>query len=275
MYNSSFSRRCAWLPVALLTGMVACGTADPVGSAGGTTALSLSVASAGVTATNASGSAIIVGSSADTLVLTKVELVLNDVELRRAGVTTCPDGIVPRVSGERSSDSEGCSRLDLGPMLLEVPLNSAGSSKLAVAIPAGSYRELEFELDKVQVGSSATPAERAFLTQYPDLRDVTVRVTGTYRGAPFTFLSRVEAEVEFEFDPALLVEAGVNDNITISLDLGRWFRDSNGAVLAPSAGNQGRIEQNIVTSFDAFGDRDRDGREDRGRSRERSRQRTP
>lgn len=275
MSNSSLPRRRAWLPVALLTSLAACGTSDPLASSGGATSLSVSLASAGVTATNAAGSAIVVGSSADTLVISKVQLVLNDVKLRRADVTLCPDTIPARRDGEHSSDSHGCSRLDLGPMLLDVPLVGTGASKLAVAIPGGSYREMEFELDKVETGSSATAAERTFLATYPDFRDVSVRVTGTYRGAPFTFLSHVEAEVEFEFNPALVVETGVNDNITISLDLGRWFRDSNGALLAPTTGNQGRIEQNIVTSFDAFGDRDRDGKEDSGRSREQSHKRTP
>lgn len=83
------------------------------------------------------------------------------------------------------------------------------------------------------------------------------------------------AEVEFEFEPALVVEAGVNDNITVALDLARWFRNETGALLPPSAENQSRIEQNIATTFDVFGDRDRDGKEDSGRLRHRSRWATP
>ncbi len=274
MNSRSLSRRRAWMPVTLLTALAACG-GDPLASNGGATSLSVSFASAGMVARNAAGNAILVGASGDTLVVAKVQLVLNDVELRRADVTTCPETIPVSTNRERSADDGGCSRLDLGPMLVDLPLDSTGASKLAVAIPAGAYREIEFELDKVRTGSSASAAESLFVVAHPEFRDVTVRVTGTYRGAPFTFTSRVEAEVEFEFEPALVVEAGVNDNITVSLDLGRWFRGETGALLAPTTQNQSRIEQNIVTSFDAFGDRDRDGKEDRGRGRGRSRTSQP
>lgn len=273
MNSRSLSRRSAWLPVSMLSALVACG--DPLASNGGATNLSVSFASAGVVAKNAAGNAIVVGAPGDTLVISTVQLVLNEVELKRADVTSCPDTIPERKDRERSSDDRGCSRLDLGPILLDLPLDSTGTSKMAVSIPAGAYDEIEFELDKVRTGSSASAAESQFLVRHPEFRDVTVRVTGTYRGAPFTFTSRVEAEVEFEFEPAMVVEPGVNDNITVSLDLGRWFRNGTGALLAPTVQNQSRIEQNIVTSFDAFGDRDRDGKEDRGRGRGRSRASTP
>ena len=274
MNSRSFSRRSVWMPVTLLSTLAACG-GDPLATTGGAANLSVSFASAGALATNASGNAMLVGATGDTLLITKIQLVLNNVELRRADVAVCPDSIAVSTTRERSSDDRGCSRLDLGPMLLDVPLDSTGASKLAVSIPAGSYREIEFELDKVRTGSGASAAESLFISQHPDFRDVTVRIAGTYRGAPFTFVSRVEAEVEFEVEPALLVESGVNDNVTVSLDLRRWFRGETGGLLAPTIENQSRIEQNIVTSFDAFGDRNRDGKEDSGRGRGRSRQGQP
>ena len=114
-----------------------------------------------------------------------------------------------------------------------------------------------------------------FVAKNPDFVDRTVRVTGTYKGQPFTFTSKVEAEVEMEFDPPIVVEAGANDNLTVALDLARWFRTTSGALLVPTAANQSRIEQNIATSFDVFGDRNRDGKEDEGRKRSRSRSAKP
>ena len=268
----SIARRSSWMLVASLPIFAACG--DTAAPAGGATNLSVSFATGGAFATNTAGAAILVGATNDTLVIKSVKLVLNEVELRRADVTTCP--VMPeRTSGDRSSDSNGCSRLDLGPMLLDVPLTSAGTSRIAVSIPAGRYREIEFELDKVEAGSEGSAAERQFIAQYPEFANKTVVVSGTYRGTPFTFTSKVEAEVEFEFEPALVVEAGVNANITVALDLARWFRNETGALLPPTAENQSRIEQNIATTFDVFGDRDRDGKEDSGRSRHRSRSATP
>lgn len=293
MHNHSTARRSLWMLAASLSSLTACG--DATAPAGGNSNLSLSfaaqVAPAGTartmgaglvpgvslaTGTNAAGNVVLVGAANDTLVITGVQLVLNEVKLRRADVTSCP-AVMPERSGssERSSDDKGCSRLDLGPMLLDLPLSDAGSSKLAVAIPAGSYREIEFELDRVEGGSGTSATDKAFLAANPDFANRSVRVTGTYKGQAFTFTSKVEAEVEMEFEPAIVVETGSNDNITIALDLARWFRDSAGRLLAPTVENQSRIEQNIATSFDAFGDRDRDGKEDPGRSRTRSRSGTP
>lgn len=293
MNNRSTTRRSVWMLAASLSTLTACGDATAPAT-GGDTNLSLSFAAQTSTpgvakiigpgalsdvslavATNAVGNVIVTGTANDTLVITGVQLVLNNVELRRADVTSCPTALPERTSKEHSADDKGCSRLDLGPMLLDLPLSDVGTSKLAVAIPAGSYREIEFELDKVRTGSNATPAELDFVARNPDFVDRTVRVTGTYKGQPFTFTSKVEAEVEMEFDPAILVEAGSNDNITVALDLARWFRNSAGALLVPTAENQSRIEQNIATSFDVFGDRNRDGKEDEGRKRSRSRSAKP
>lgn len=272
MTMSSFTRRRGWIIAPALATLAACG--DSTAPDGGASSVSLSFAAQGASLpTNTAGNAILVGASNDTLVISSVQLVLNEVELKRAGVTSCPDSMPPRTRGDRSSDDRGCSRLDLGPMLLNVPLTEAGTSSLSVSIPAGSYREIEFELDDVDTDEDATAAERAFAAANPEFVDRTVRITGTYRGTPFTFTSSVEAEVEFEFAPPLTVEAGVNDNITVSLDLARWFRSSTGALLAPTPANRSRIEENIAEAFDAFGDRDRDGREDRSRGRERSRSR--
>lgn len=264
--------RTLWLTstAALLT-LAACGDpSDPLASSDGATALSVSFAAASAD-TNRAGNAIVVGTANDTIVLTKVQLVLDEVQLKRAGVTSCPDSMVVSTERGRSSDDRGCSRLDLGPMLVDLPLGGATRSALAVTVPAGVYREFEFELDDVRTGANASPADRAFLAAHPEFRDVTVRVSGTYRGAAFTLLSRASSEVEFEFEPSLTVQAGVNDNVSIEIDLAMWFKDASGSLLAPTIANQTRIDQNIIRSFYAFGDRDRDGREDSGRGRGRGR----
>ncbi len=268
------SRALALLPAAILSGLAACAAGTTTPDAGGATSLSVSFAATGVTAANATGNAVIVGTSGDTLVLSKVQLVLENVKLRRDGVTACPDSMAASTTRGRSRDDGGCSRLDLGPMLLDLPLSGASTAALGVTVPAGTYRELEFELEHVSASTTASQARKDFVAAHPELRDISVRVTGTYRGAAFTMLSRAEAEVEFEFEPSLVVQAGVNDNVSIALDLAKWFKSATGAILAPTVANQSAIDQNIMNSFDAFGDRDRDGREDSGRGRGRGRGRS-
>jgi hypothetical protein len=267
--------RCSTLvPAAALGLFAACaggsdGSVAPVD--GGATSLSVSFATAGTATVNAAGNAVIVGTAADTMVVTKVQMVLDNVKLRKSGVAACPDSMKVSSTRGRSSDDRGCSRLDLGPMLLDLPLGGTSTSPLTVTIPAGTYSQVEFELDDVNTGTRASQADKDFLTAHPEFRDVTVKVTGTYKGAAFTFLSRASAEVEFEFSPALVVQSGVNDNVTVKLDLAAWFKNASGAVLAPTVANQATIDQNITSSFSAFGDRDRDGREDGGRGESRGR----
>ena len=264
-------RALALLPAIALSGLAACGDGTTTPEAGGSTSLSVSFATAGTTATNATGNAVIVGTSNDTLVISKVQVVLENVKLRREGVSTCPDSMAASSSRGRSRDDRGCSRLDLGPMLLDLPLSGASTSPLAVTVPAGTYHEFEFEIEHISTSASASQARKDFVAAHPEFRDVSVQVIGTYKGVAFTFRSRVEAEVEFEFEPSLVVETGVNDNVSIALDLATWFKGAGGAILAPTVANQLVIDQNILNSFDAFGDRDRDGREDSGRGRERGR----
>lgn len=266
---------CTVLPLVTVAAVTACSSDnrsadDLLATSGGATSLSVSFAGAGAS-TNAAGNAVLVGTSRDTMVISSVKLVLGNVKVRRSGVAACPDSIAPSTVRGRSSDDRGCSRLDLGPMLLDLPLTGSATSPLTVTVPAGTYSEVEFELDDVRTDARATPAERAFLAANPTFRDRTVEVRGTYRGTAFTFVSDVSADVEFEFEPAMTIEAGKNDNVTVSLDLAAWFRNGSGAILAPTAANQIAIEQNILTAFSAFGDSDRNGQEDAGRGRGRGR----
>jgi hypothetical protein len=266
--RTALPKRGSLLPLVMLGVLAGCasGSDNPVSpTAGGSTSLSVSFAATGATAVSAAGNAIIVGSAADTMVITKVQMVLENVKLRLSGVAACPDSMKVSKTRGRSSDQSGCSRLDLGPMLLDLPLGGTTTSPLAVTVPAGTYSQLEFELEDVSTSVNAAQADKDFLTAHPEFRDVTVKVVGTYKGTAFTFLSRARAEVEFEFNPALVVKTGVNDNVSVDLDLSAWFKNAGGALLAPTVANQIAIDQNIITSFHAFGDQDRDGHEDAGR----------
>ncbi len=265
------SRLAALAPMFVLVG---CAGGDPTASAGGAAALSVSfLGSRGTAAPTAAAAAplVLTGAPGDTLVIARVQLVLDDVHLKRAGVTACPDSMRVTDDSRRSRDDGGCSRLDLGPTLLDLLPGKETTATLAQGVPAGTYRAMEFEIDDVSSSATASAAERAFLQANPSLRDVSVVVTGTWRGAAFTFTSRARVEMEFEFEPALVVAAGVNDNVTIDIDLSSWFSNGSGGLVAPTLANRVRIDQNILASFSAYGDRDRDGREDGGRGRGRGR----
>lgn len=194
---------------------------------------------------------VTVASAADTLIITRVQLVLGEIELKSSLTTTC--------ASERADDS--CEELSLGPVLVDLPLTpGATASSIAVAIPAGSYREMEFELDAV---SSGEPRAAEFLAANPGFGGLSVRVQGTYRGQPFVYTSRVDAEMELEFATPMVVSSTGGANVTVQVDVARWFRNGSGALLDPtSSANAGTIDENIKLSFDAFEDDDRNGRDD-------------
>jgi hypothetical protein len=189
----------------------------------------------------------------NTLVIDGVQLVLREIELRRAGA-------VAECAGAANDD---CEELELGPVLVEVPLGTSGSARsFSVALQPGSYDRVEFEIHKPSSSSDA-----AFLAAHPDLDGVSVRVTGTYNGVEFSYTGDFNDEMEFNLVPELAVAESGTADLTLLLSLDPWFRDAGGNLLDPATAgsggpNQGLVEQNIKSSLNAFEDENHDGRDD-------------
>lgn len=185
----------------------------------------------------------------DTLILTRVQLVMREIELKRSDVTDCA-----------SPDDDGCEEIELGPSLVDLPLTPGPEQAFAVELPVGTYDRIDFEVHKVGTDS----ADLAFLLQHPGFEDVSIRVEGTFNGTPFVFLSDVDEEQEFTLVPALVVSETASRNVTIFVDVDGWFRRGDGSLLDPASANTGGpneslVSNNISESFDAFEDDDRDG----------------
>lgn len=236
------------IPAALLA-IVAAGCSDSTAS--GRVPLSLSVSTkpmtmAPVAAVNPD---LIVASPTDTIDLTGAQIVLSKVELKGSSTSTCT-----------TQESGDCSELELSPMLVNVPLGAITQLDLGSLVPAGSYRELSFNIDAVQSGDTAGAA---FLTAHPDFANVSVRVQGTYKGQSFVYTSNQDIEFEMEFTTPVSVGSGTPTNLTIALDAGSWFKDASGNVLNPTdPANASTIDNNIKNSFHAFEDDNHDGVED-------------
>lgn len=183
-----------------------------------------------------------------TLVLSRVQLVLREIELKRTeDSTTCSD------DSEGGSD-DNCEEIEFGPILLDLPLNGSVSQVVTVEADTGTYRELEFEVHKPEDDGE----DAAFLAQHPDFRRVSIRVEGTWNGTPFVFLSDLEVEQELDLVPPLRIEAAGNTDLTLRVDLRSWFLNSGGtALINPATANQGQsaeglVKENITRSFEAF-----------------------
>ena len=203
----------------------------------------------------------------DTLVVTQAELVLKHIVFKTQGDSVaCGDA--GELGGEHKSleagDQERCHELEVGPLLVDLPLGGGAARQFSVAVPPGTYTGLECKVHKP--GSDAD--DSTFVASHPDLRDVSVRVTGTFDHRPFSYISHVSARQEQEITPPVTVGSGSPLDVTLYVDLITWFVDHAGTHLVDPttavAGqpNESVVAWNIRRSFRAFRDEDHDGRDD-------------
>lgn len=206
-------------------------------------------------ASSATAANVTVGDAGNTLVITKAQIILREVELKRTSSTQCMDD-----SSSVDSSNDDCEELSIGPFLVDIPLVDNTVTSITATVPPDTYREIEFEIHKL---GDDTPAERALAAEHPEFDVNSVRVEGTFNGTPFVFFSDVNAELELEFAvPVVITEE--TQNVTIQFDLRSWFRNGS-TVINPVTANKGGaneslVRENIKTSILAFGDDDRDGR---------------
>ena len=193
-----------------------------------------------------------------TLVLSKVELVLRAIKLKRVeGSVDCSDddsrSSAPSAS---SSDDDGCEKFVAGPMLLDLPLGAAPKRLVTVEVDTGTYRRLEFKIHKPEDdGDDAEDTQ--FLRDHPDLDRISVRVTGTYDGRTFVYISDLSAKQRTDLVPPLVVGTRANTDLALVVDVRKWFVDVSGALVDPQSGLKGQrnddlVRDNIKRSFRFF-----------------------
>lgn len=218
--------RALWIaPLALA--LAAC--SDP----GPTRSLSLSVtakSAASVSLPSPSGlnADIVVGSGATAITITKVHVVLSEIELSPGG--TC----------STMGEEDHCDELEVGPVPVDLPVDGTTKVFLDKVVPPGSYAALDAKVDSVVV-------------TFTDANNQTHE---------FTLALGEDAEIEAAFQPAVTVDA-TTSNLTINVDVASWFKDATGAVIDPTvAANAAVIRENILRSFNAFEDDNHDGEDD-------------
>lgn len=201
------------------------------------------------------------------LVLDSLQLVLEEVELKRAFVDSCPD------DSDTGTDDE-CEEFETDIRLFRVPLDGGIEETVTIQVPADTYDELEFEIDDPDDDEAD---DRQFMEENPTFAEISVRALGSYtpaggQTADFVFAADIDAEQEVPLSPPLEVAEGESVNVTLRVDWPRWFTDdgtSSGTLVDPATANDGGpnedlVEENIQNSFDVFEDDDRDGEDDDG-----------
>ncbi|MEO8909770.1 MAG: hypothetical protein ABI408_06030 [Gemmatimonadaceae bacterium] len=216
------------------------------------------VSSAALSSGAALKSDLAVGPAGD-LVLTKVQLVLDKIELNEGMSTSCVTEIEDSGNDHGAAGVE-CEDVARDPVLVDMPLDATLKPTINVPLSAGTYSKLEAKLEPARDGATA------FNAANPTFAGKSVRVEGTFKGTPFVFTSAVRAGIEMGFDPPLVIDA-VTTNATISINVAKWFLDANNAAVDPSTATVGsdalaRIEDNIRRSFHAFEDDHESGVDD-------------
>lgn len=203
---------------------------------------------------------ITISASTNSLVITKAQLVARRIELAPASASGC--AAMAETGDNDASEADGCAEVEVGPTLLDVPLDASTKTTVTASVPAGTYRALEIRIRPVDSGNRAAAA---FVAAHPELKNASVRIEGTFNGKPFVFVGAVDARIESAFSTPITVDAS-NSNVTVAIDISNWFADGSGGVLDPSnASNASRISANIAGSFRAFEDDDHDGHDDHHR----------
>ena len=245
--------------LAAATGLLLLGAATACSDVAGTARVPVSLSISGVAPGAAAAAAsapvfrsVTISGGANTIVITKAQVVLARIELDRGTAASCAT----------TDDHNECEELELDPMLVDLPVTATVQQAFSVSVPAGTYRELEAKIRAPRSGEERTST---FLAAHPEFAGKSVHVEGTYNGASFTYDGTAEGEVALAFNPRLSVADGATNNVTLHVDLSTWFKDGAGNVIDPANGaNASLIADNIRRSFHAFEDHDRNGIDDHG-----------
>jgi hypothetical protein len=198
---------------------------------------------------------LIVTSGPDEIVIDEVQLVLRKVRLDGAPTASCPE--------DAEGDSQ-CAGLRLGPTLFDLPLGEGAEPIFSAAVPVGIYGRIKFQIHRPTDANE----DADFLADHPELEDISIRVLGSYNGAPFTFASDLTEVEDVVFAEPVEVAVDEEVQVTLHVDVAGWFASEDGTGLVdPSQANGGApfeslVERQIRESFRAFHDGDLDGAAD-------------
>ena len=191
--------------------------------------------------------------------LTAIWVIVEEFELEPVEVADC----------DIEPEPASCVDFEQKYFFIDVPLNGTTITVASAQIPDGSYDELEFEVDDVEVDAN-DPDEVADadliaallatvhgqFANWPDKASMVV--TGTWTptgGAEVSFETYFDADIEVEMDlvPALTVAGGVaTGDLTILLNPAAWFLRTDGTVwnLKEIEGQLVDFELEIEDGFD-------------------------
>ena len=203
---------------------------------------------------HSAGDSAIVTLGHDSIVIHRVQLVLSEIQLAPAGSGEC----------DVEEEEEACAPLEMGPVLIALPLGNGAAPLASVRVPADTYIVFHFALYPPD-----TSHDPAFLAAHPDFAATSVRVQGAFsrsgRRRDFVYSSDFREQQETGLLPPLPVPEGATANLTLRMDVATWFLSADKtALIDPATANRGQpnqhlVHDNIRTSVAVLRDDDHDG----------------
>jgi hypothetical protein len=201
---------------------------------GGGAQLSLSARAGSTSAVAAAPTALTLSNG---IVIDRVRVAIREVELEHASAT--PD------------DATDLEEFEAGPFVLDLSsaqLNGTVQQLMVKDVPAGTYREVKFKVHPPSTSDSTNQAVLDMARAQPG--GASIIVEGQIDGSPFTFLSAVDAQEQYQ--GTFTFSSGAQ-NLTVNLDPSSWFGGTGTARLDPrNQSNRSAIENNIQNSMKVF-----------------------
>jgi hypothetical protein len=188
-----------------------------------------------VTSAASLGNDLVITGTNGTLRITDISFIVNEFELG-----------VDDDDCESSGQGNSCEEFEAPPSFVRLPLDGDNIVAVTTMVPQGTFTELEFEVEDIDLDESdddagdiaaVAAAVRAAFPNWPD--EASMVVVGTFTptgGQPVAFTTFFDAEIEIEkaLVPALVVSQD-NETVTVELDPSVWFRRFDGTVMDLSA----------------------------------------
>ena len=148
-----------------------------------------------------------------------------------------------------------------GPLVVNLNLDGATTEFAVSEIPPGNYSRVRFEIHKIE--ESETPPDADFKEGTESSKRFSVIVKGTINGDAFVYRSRKSAVQDIKLEEDLVVEDGMDANLTIKVDPFSWFYNGDQFLNPNNEQNDDLIDNKVKTSFKrAYCDKDRNGKID-------------
>lgn len=181
------------------------------------------------------GGELVITGTNGTLRITDISFIVNEFELE-AQEDAC-----------QSPGDDECEEFEAPPRFVRLQLGNGNVVAVSQEVPAGTYTELEFEVEDVDLDeadddasaiAAVAGAVQAAFPNWPDEASLVVvgtfTPTGSTQAVPFTVFFDAEIEIEKDLVPPLVVDTQ-NELVTIELDPSLWFRRFDGSVMDLSA----------------------------------------